>query len=53
MEEKTIEFKDIKELSDSDIWNYPPKDKVIEKIMTHFDKNKQKYITKISYGKKT
>ena len=50
--EKTVEFNNIRELGDSDIWDYPPDNKTIEKILTHYDESKKKYVTKITYGKK-
>ena len=45
--EKTLEFKDIKELIKSKIWE----DRSVESTQTHFDKNNKKYVTKVEYGK--
>ena len=45
---KTLEFKDIKELIKSKIWE----DRSVESVKTHFDKNNKKYISEVKYGKK-
>jgi hypothetical protein len=49
MAEKTLEFKDIREMVKSKIWE----DRSVESIQTHYDKENKKYITKVEYGKKT
>jgi hypothetical protein len=48
MSEKTIEFKDIKELINSKIWD----DRSVISVKTHYDKENDKYISEINYGKK-
>ena len=47
MNEKTLKFNTLKELSESEIWC----DKKISATITHYDKLNKKYITKIEYGK--
>jgi len=46
--EKKLEFKDIKELAQSKIWE----DRNVDTIKTHYDRNNKKYITEVKYGKK-
>lgn len=48
MTEKIFEFKDLKELANSEIFN----NKDIKSIKTHYDKTNKKYITKVNYEKK-
>ena len=46
---KKLEFKDIKELIKSKIWE----DRNVESVKTHFDKNNKKFVTEVEYGKET
>ncbi len=46
--EKTLEFKDIKELIKSKIWE----DRSVDTVQTHFDKTNKKYVTKVEYDDK-
>jgi hypothetical protein len=51
MKEKIIEFNDIRDLSRCEAFEGKFQNETVQFIETHFDKNKNKYITKIKYGK--
>ena len=50
--EKTLEFDNIIEMGQNEIFDFPT-DENIDTISTHFDKDKDKYIVTVEYGKKT